>query len=72
MSDDIEWSGEHYARGALFYGPPRSWQGRLLNWIRRRLGRDEQDEVYGYLEGADFDADTIKVTFTADGSFTLE
>ncbi len=30
----------------IFYGPPRGRRKRLLNRIRRLLGRDEQDEVY--------------------------
>lgn len=33
----------------ILYGPPRTRRGRLMNRIRRLLGRDEQDEMYAAL-----------------------
>jgi len=34
--------------GVIIYAPPKSRRKRLLNRIRRLLGRDEQDEIIAY------------------------
>ena len=56
---------------AIFYGPPTSWRGRLKNRLRRILGWEEQDEIYGYWRNLkDFslrDGDTVRVMFGPNG-----
>ena len=54
--------------GALVYGPPKSRRKRLLNRIRRLLGRDEQDEIIAYLAPGD----DLNIAWSADGTFRVE
>ena len=55
--------------GALVYGPPKSRRARLLNRIRRLLGRDEQDEVFAYLTPDN--AGDLTIGWSAGGTFEL-
>jgi hypothetical protein len=79
MSTNGQVSGLSYSRveGGVLYGPPRSRRGRLLNRLRRLVGRDERADIYAtsvrpWPDGVDFDSDTIRVVMTSSGLFTVD
>jgi hypothetical protein len=60
--------------GVIFYGPPRSRKGRFLNRLRRLLSMEERLETYAEYTntGIDLDADTVKIKFSAAGTFEVK
>ena len=58
-----------HIEGAVIYGAAQSRRGRVLNWIRRRLGRDEQDEIIEYLPAA---AGTVRIVWDESGKAVID